>query len=103
MNHRVHSLIRGCLTLKFSGSWKTVTFPSPALVSLFAPSSEVMLGFLFSSLGEMGMVSRGTGELGLILVGAVASVAIAKSGKKRQEGAWRRLDLLRLKLAAATQ
>jgi hypothetical protein len=25
VNQRVHSFIKGCLTLKFSGSWKTVT------------------------------------------------------------------------------
>lgn len=31
MNHNVHSCIKGCLTLKFSGSWKTVIL-SPLVV-----------------------------------------------------------------------
>lgn len=80
MNHRVHSCIRGCLTLKFSGSWKTVTCSSPdfaAPLRVVAPLSAVMLGSTFSFAGEIGMVSRGTGELDLILVGAVNEVDMA--------------------------
>ncbi len=42
------------------------------------PSSEVIFGSLFSLLGEIGMVSRGTGELGLSEVGAVATAAMPR-------------------------
>lgn len=81
MNHKVHSCIKGCLTLKFSGSWKTVTgsspdFAVPLLVG--APSSEAMLGSVFSFAGEIGMVSSGTGELGLIVVGGMTEVDMAE-------------------------
>ena len=60
MNHRVHLFIRGCLTLKLSGSWKTVICSSAAYC-FFSPL--VPLTPLTSSDGDMGMVSRGTGEL----------------------------------------
>lgn len=59
MNHNVHVFMSGCLTLKFSGSSKTV------LISLFAEEfvivdcSDEPTGLL-SSEGEMGMVSSGT-------------------------------------------
>lgn len=76
MNHSVHSFINGCLTLKLSGSWNTVTCSSPDLGAAWAPSSEVVPGSLFSLSGETGMVSRGTGEEGLRFVGAGSSVAI---------------------------
>ena len=33
-----------------------------------APSSEVMFGMAFSFTGEIGMVSRGTGELDFVVV-----------------------------------
>lgn len=36
MNHRVQLFASGCTTLKFSGSWKTVTF-SPASTPLVSP------------------------------------------------------------------
>lgn len=57
MNHSVQVFISGCLTLKLSGSSKTV------LISLFAEelavadSSEEPAGL---SEGEMGIVSKGT-------------------------------------------
>ena len=44
----------------------------PLLVG--APSSEAMLGSTFSFAGEIGMVSSGTGELGLFVVGAMTEV-----------------------------
>ena len=50
MNQRVHVCIRGCLTLKFSASWKTVTFSpfvvAPAAFSLLASgaASEPLTG-----------------------------------------------------------
>lgn len=51
MNQRVHLFCRGCLTLKLSLSWKTVTGLLSSLASL-----------PFSSLpfGEIGMVERST-------------------------------------------
>ena len=68
MNHRVHSCIRGCLTLKLSLSWKTVICSSPDLAAPFALPSKPESGLAFSSAGEMGIVSRGTGESGLCSV-----------------------------------
>ena len=70
MNHRVHVFMSGCLTLKFSGSWKTVRAPSSvlALADLSWPSDEPL-----PSTGEMGIVSRGTCWEGF---GAVATSAI---------------------------
>jgi hypothetical protein len=67
VNHSVHVFMRGCLTLKFSGSWKTVrTSPSAvsALLDDFSPEPSV---------GEIGIVSSGTCWLGF---GAVATSAI---------------------------
>jgi hypothetical protein len=57
VNHSVHVFISGCLTLKFSGSWKTVRIsPSPpelVVEDCSSPSPEF-------SVGEMGIVSSGT-------------------------------------------
>lgn len=70
MNHNVHSFIKGCLTLKFSGSWNTVICSSPVLdvfeeeSCLTVAVSSPLLVESESFAGEMGMVSRGTGELG---------------------------------------
>lgn len=56
-------------------------FAAPLLV--VAPSSEVMFGSAFSFAGDMGMVSSGTGELDLSVVGAVTEVdmAVGRLGK----------------------
>lgn len=70
MNHSVHSFIKGCLTLKFSGSWKTVICSSRVLdvfeegCCLAVVFSSPLLVESGSFAGEMGMVSSGTGELG---------------------------------------
>ena len=70
MNHNVHSFIKGCLTLKFSGSWNTVICSSPVLEvfederCLTVAFSSPLLVESESFAGEIGMVSRGTGELG---------------------------------------
>ena len=40
--------------------------------------SELMFGPVFSLSGEMGMVSRGTGELDLRVLGAATEVDIAR-------------------------
>jgi len=88
VNHRVHSLMRGCLTLKFSASWKTVTDSLLDLPASTAVYSEDMLGSLFSLFslfGEIGMVSRGTGEQGL---GAASIVAILTRGKRSTRIRW---------------
>lgn len=64
MNQSVHLLWRGCLTLKLSLSWKTVTgLPSSAASLLFS-----------APLGEMGMVERST--CWSMLVASVAAAAI---------------------------
>lgn len=67
VNQRVHSFIKGCLTLKCSESWKTVTGSSPDFAG-FAEgcleSSSVTFVESVSFAGEIGMVSSGTGELG---------------------------------------
>ena len=79
MNHRVHSCIKGCLTLKFSGSWKTVTCSSPDFWAplLAVASSEVIFGLIFSFAGEIGMVSSGTGELDFNVVEVVMEADMA--------------------------
>lgn len=70
MNHRVHVFMSGCLTLKFSGSSKTVrTSPSAALSLL----EDFSLPSLELSTGEMGIVSSGTCWFGF---GAVATSAM---------------------------
>lgn len=50
-------------------------FAAPLLV--VAPSSEVMFGSAFSFAGEIGMVSRGTGELDLSVADAVTGLDMA--------------------------
>ena len=88
VNHRVHSCIKGCLTLKFSGSWKTVTCSSPdfwAPLLAVAPS-EVIFGLMFSFAGEIGMVSSGTGELDFNVVEAVTEADMA-GNRMRKAGA----------------
>jgi hypothetical protein len=57
VNHKVHLCMRGCLTLKLSGSWNTVICASSADLSPFDA--------LLPPSGEMGMVDRSTGEAGL--------------------------------------
>lgn len=57
-----------------------MTCSSPDFAAPFAvvvPSCEVMFGSEFSFAGEMGMVSSGTGELGLSVVDAVREVDMA--------------------------
>lgn len=60
-----------------------MTCSSPDFAApLVAPApSEVMFGSVFSLSGEIGMVSSGTGELDLSLVGAIAEADMA--GKKK--------------------
>ena len=58
VNHRVHVFIKGCLTLKFSGSWKTV-IGSVALKALLEASLPSFAPEIPPS-GEIGIVSSGT-------------------------------------------
>ena len=51
------------------------------LLAVAAPP-EAMFGSTFSFSGEMGMVSRGTGESDLNLVGAVTGADIAGGGMR---------------------
>ena len=66
VNQRVHSFINGCLTLKLSLSWKTVTCSSELEPVFLAPS--VADSPEPSLAGEMGIVSSGTGDFGRPLV-----------------------------------
>jgi len=62
VNHSVHVLARGCLTLKLFGSWKTVTTSPSSRLTPFSLPDEPFI----SPVGEIGIVSKGTGEDGLI-------------------------------------
>ena len=65
-----------------------MTGSSPNLAALLfavASSSEVMFGSAFSFAGEMGMVSRGTGELDLTVVGAATEADMAGSRMQKVE------------------
>lgn len=73
VNHSVHSCIRGCLTLKLSGSWNTVTFSSESIFVVFTFS---VISSVSPSAGEIGIVSRGTGLEGSMPGGGEASVAM---------------------------
>jgi hypothetical protein len=55
VNHRVHLFMRGCLTLKFSGSSNTVRM----VLSSVAAVEDFSLELLWSD-GEIGIVSSGT-------------------------------------------
>ena len=50
-----------------------------------APLSAVMFGSTFSFAGEIGMVSRGTGELDFTLVGAVSEVDMAGCRRRKMD------------------
>ena len=63
VNHSVQRFIKGCLTLKFSGSWKTV-ISSSDLPALLGSDGSSTFEPLVPLVGETGMVSRGTGEVG---------------------------------------
>lgn len=88
MNHSVHVFIRGCLTLKFSGSWKTVRI-SPSPVLSLADDFSCVPSFELST-GEMGIVSSGTCCCGLGAVATSAMVSVSMcvcacvGGKKSQ-------------------
>lgn len=79
VNHKVHSCIKGCLTLKFSGSWNTVicssTVSEESGASKFEFSSSLSAESL-SFAGEIGMVSSGTGDFGSAVVGGIWRAAM---------------------------
>lgn len=82
MNQSVQVFMRGCLTLKFSASWKTVLI-SPSKAALVEPC--VLASLEVFSDGEMGIVSNGTCWLGF---GAVATSAIVVDGDMEAEKMW---------------
>ena len=55
-------------------------FADPLLAEplLALAPSELMFGSVFSFSGDIGMVSRGTGELDLMVVGATAAADMAR-------------------------
>lgn len=79
MNHNVQTFMSGCLTLKFSGSWKTVRI-SPSCAASF---DELLVFSPALSTGEMGIVSSGTCWLGL---GALATSAMVNAVGGMKEG-----------------
>jgi hypothetical protein len=58
VNHKVHLFMSGCLTLKCSGSWKTVT---GSLLLEKARDGVSVEPLPTTPSGEIGMVSSGTG------------------------------------------
>lgn len=81
MNQSVHSCIRGCLTLKFSGSWKTVMCSSDVgtcevPVGWEVGFSSALPAESFSFVGEMGIVSSGTRDFGSTEAEGVSTDAI---------------------------
>ena len=55
VNQRVHSCIRGCLTLKLLGSWKTVTF-SPSAAAEVEPFGAAFSSVVGLSVGKEPLV-----------------------------------------------
>ena len=85
MNQSVHSCMRGCLTLKFSGSWKTVICSSADFVACDVPAacesvgcSSALPAESFPFAGEIGIVSSGTGDFGWTAVEGVSRDAILR-------------------------
>ena len=75
MNHNVHLCSSGCLTLKCSGLWKTVTGPLASVeLSPAAEPLDALEWPLVELSGEMGMVLSGTGSLPLTEVVMMAKV-----------------------------
>ena len=71
VNHKVQVVARGCLTLKLSASWKTVVMVSSLSAEGCATWSLFALWSTFPPSGEIGMVSRGTGEVGFAAAAAM--------------------------------
>lgn len=66
-------------------------FAAPLLA--VALSSAVMFGSVFSFAGEIGMVSSGTGELDLSVVGAVTEFDMAGGGLQKAKVVSEKRDL----------
>lgn len=81
MNHNVQAFMSGCFTLKFSGSWKTVTGES----SVSAPREESVVSLDLLSAGDIGMVSRGTGCCEFVAVARSAMMGWRKKMNKIQQ------------------
>lgn len=81
MNHNVQAFMSGCFTLKFSGSWKTVTGES----SVSAPRKESVVSLDLLSAGDIGMVSSGTGCCEFVAVARSAMMGWRKDMNKIQQ------------------
>jgi hypothetical protein len=81
VNHNVQAFISGCFTLKFSGSWKTVTVES----SVSAPRKESVVSLDLLSAGDIGMVSSGTGCCEFVAVARSAMMGWRKEMNKIQQ------------------
>jgi hypothetical protein len=84
VNHKVHLFIRGCLTLKLSGSWNTVICSS-----LDEPFELLFSSWPFAPSGEMGIVERSTWEDGSPLT-AAAMVAVVGNEMIRRDETFRK-------------
>ena len=81
MNHNVQAFMSGCFTVKFSGSWKTVTGVS----SVSAPREESVVPLDLLSAGDIGMVSSGTGCCEFVAVARSAMMGWGKVNKVQQK------------------
>ena len=81
MNHNVQAFMSGCFTLKFSGSWKTVTVES----SVSAPREESVVSLDLLSAGDIGMVSSGTGCCEFVAVARSVMMGWRKEMNKIQQ------------------
>ncbi len=59
MNHNVQVFMRGCLTLKFSASWKTVTFSPFVGRAAFSLLVSVAASELFTGAGATSAIVCG--------------------------------------------
>ena len=79
MNHRVHLLISGCLTVKFSGEWKTVNCSFGVLSALYA----IVDSSGFSRPGVNGAFERSCGTERSVAI--VDDVQVGRGGCLRSQ------------------
>jgi hypothetical protein len=88
VNHKVHLFIKGCLTLKLSGSWNTVICSS-----LGEPFELLFSSWPFAPSGEMGIVERSIWDEESPLAGVEAAAAAIIAAVWEWNGLTRRADL----------